>query len=170
MSTAPIYCASWLSADISHCSVPKVQRGKEDFNSTNSQDQLALFSAAVFQISREEGWVQCNAVLFAGMGTAPMHNAAPLPAGLWHLLEGVDGSIIPMHFISHNISSSNRQRNGGACFPHLLFALYFYEFEHSCQNNRLSDLCVCWHQGRHLLLTDAKVGKPILADTLSQHQ
>ena len=124
----------------------------------------------MFQISREEGWVQCNAVLFAGMGTAPMHNAAPLPAGLWHLLEGVDGSIIPMHFISHNISSSNRQRNGGACFPHLLFALYFYEFEHSCQNNRLSDLCVCWHQGRHLLLTDAQVGKPILADTVSQHQ
>ena len=125
MSTAPIYCASWLSADISHCSVSKVQRGKEDFNSTNSQDQLALFSAAVFQISREEGWVQCNAVLFAGMGTAPMHNAAPLPAGLWHLLEGVDGSIIPMHFISHNISLPNRQHNGGACFPHLLFALYF---------------------------------------------
>ena len=57
----------------------------------------------MFQISREEGWVQCNAVLFAGMGTAPMHNAAPLPAGLWHLTESVDGSIIAMHSISLKI-------------------------------------------------------------------
>ena len=116
--------------------------------------------------------MQTNSVLFAErMGTAPMHNAAPLPAGLLHLTESVDGSIIAMHSISHKIFFlPNRQLNLGACFPHLLFALYFYEFEHSCQNNRLSDLCVCWHQGRHLLLTDAKVGKPILADTLSQHQ
>ena len=58
----------------------------------------------MFQISGEEGWVQTSAVLFAErMGTAPMHNAAPLPAGLWHLTESVDGSIIAMHSLSLKI-------------------------------------------------------------------
>ena len=58
----------------------------------------------MFQISGEEGWVQTNAVLFAErMGTAPMHNAALLPAGPLHLTESVDGSIIAMHSISHKI-------------------------------------------------------------------
>ena len=59
-----------------------------------------------------------------------MHNAAPLPAGLLHLTESVDGSIIAMHSISHKIFFlPNRQLNLGACFSHLLFALCFYEFE-----------------------------------------
>ena len=116
--------------------------------------------------------MQTNAVLFAErMGTAPMHNAAPLPAGPLHLTESVDGSIIAMHSISHKIFFCQTANLILVLVsPHLLFALYFYEFEHSCQNNLLSDLCVCWHQGRRLLLTDAQVGKPILADTVSQHQ
>ena len=77
------------------------------------------------------GALQTNSVLFAErMGTAPMHNAAPLPAGPLHLTESVDGSIIAMHSISHKIFFlPNRQLNLGACFPHLLFALCFYEFE-----------------------------------------
>ena len=107
------------------------------------QDKLALCCSVPNLWRGRVGAVETNSVLFAErMGTAPMHNAAPLPAGLWHLTESVDGSIIAMPSISHNIFSPNRQRNGGACFPHLLFALYFYEFEPRSQSNLLSDLCV----------------------------
>ena len=125
MSTAPMCSASWLQCPqslksrelcqpalirnpISSMPVyltavfPKFR--EEGRISTNIQRQLALCCSVPNLWRGRVGALQTNSVLFAErMGTAPMHNAAPLPAGLLHLTESVDGSIIAMHSISHKI-------------------------------------------------------------------
>ena len=183
MSTAPMCSASWLQCPqslksrelcqpalicnpISSMPVyltavfPKYR--EEGRMSISKTSQLC---AAVFQISVEEGWVHCKPVHCYLQRGQELHQCI-----MQHLFLQASGisqkawmaqllQCILFHLRSFFFP--NCQLNGGACF---------YELEPSCQNNLLSDLCVCWHQGRHLLLTDAQVGKPILADTVSQRQ